>query len=44
MESISAYQYLSKAWPEGQYLESELDTDQEPLVDKRQPGYLARFG
>ena len=44
MEPISACRYSLEEWPEGQEcLESELNTDQGPQVDKRQPECLARF-
>ena len=44
MEPISACRYSLEEWPEGQEcLESELNTDQGPQGDKRQPECLARF-
>jgi hypothetical protein len=44
MEPISACRYSLEEWPEEQEcLESELNTDQGPQGDKRQPECLARF-
>ena len=44
MESISACRYSLEEWPKGrECLETELDIDQGPQADKRQPRYLARF-